>query len=87
MSKSPRCSRGSLTGSGRTGTSTVPTTRDISPAYVTIGAPPFDASAEPSPATIDDEHDAKLAFACADLASSLDSDRFRAAAVVYAPTR
>ena len=56
-------------------------------AYVTIGAPRFDASAEPSPATIDDEHDAKLAFACAELAGSLDSDRFRAAARVYAPTR
>lgn len=54
-------------------------------AYVTIGAPRFDAFAEASPATIDDEHDAKLAFACADLARSLDSERFREAARVYAP--
>ena len=52
-------------------------------AYVTVGAPRFDAAAEPRPATIDDEHDAKLAFACKDLARSLDSVAFERAAETY----
>jgi len=52
-------------------------------AYVTVGAPKFDPAAEPRPATIDDEHDAKLAFACAELARSLGSKAFERAAVTY----
>ena len=52
-------------------------------AYVTVGTPRFDPAAEPRPATIDDEHDAKLAFACADLARSLGSKAFERAAQTY----
>ena len=54
-------------------------------AYLTIGAPPFDATASPRAVPIDDEHDAKLAFSCGELARSLGSKRFREAAEIYAP--
>ena len=56
-------------------------------AYITVGAPRFDPAAEPRPATIDDEHDAKLAFACADLARSLGSRAFERAAETYGDGR
>ncbi|MDE0177289.1 MAG: questin oxidase family protein [Gammaproteobacteria bacterium] len=54
-------------------------------AYVTIGAPPFDAQATPTPTRIDDEHDAKMAFSCLDQARRLCSRRFEEAATIYAP--
>lgn len=47
------------------------------------GAPPYEAGAEPGPAAVDDEHDVKLAFTCADQAVRLGSERYRAAADVY----
>lgn len=53
-------------------------------AYVTIGAPRFDSTARPTPASVDDEHDAKLAFTCMDQARLLDSGRYRDACSVYA---
>ncbi|MCY3811986.1 MAG: questin oxidase family protein [Gammaproteobacteria bacterium] len=56
-------------------------------AYVTVGAPRYDPAAEPRPASIDDEHDAKLAFACADLARSLGSKAFKRAAQTYGDVR
>lgn len=56
-------------------------------AYITVGAPRFDPAAEPRPASIDDEHDAKLAFACADLARSLGSKAFEKAAQTYGDVR
>ena len=56
-------------------------------AYVTVGAPSFDPVAEPRPASIDDEHDAKLAFACADLARSLGSNAFERAAQTHGVVR
>ena len=56
-------------------------------AYITVGAPLFDPAAEPRPASIDDEHDAKLAFACADLARSLGSKAFESAAQTYGDVR
>ena len=56
-------------------------------AYITVGAPRFDPAAEPRPATMDDEHDAKLAFACTDLARSLGSKAFETAAQTYGDVR
>lgn len=53
-------------------------------AYMTIGAPRFDPVARPTPARVDDEHDAKLAFTCMDQARLLDSGRYRDACAVYA---
>ena len=56
-------------------------------AYVTIGAPRFDPGAGPAPASVDDEHDAKLAFTCMDQARLLDSSRYRDASAVYGDVR
>ena len=56
-------------------------------AYLTIGAPRFDPQARPTPVGIDDEHDAKLAFTCADQAALLGSAHFRRASEVYAPAQ
>ena len=42
-----------------------------------IGAPRFDPIARPTPASVDDEHDAKLAFTCMEQARLLDSGRYR----------
>lgn len=56
-------------------------------AYVTIGAPRFDLNARPTPANVDDEHDAKLAFTCMEQARLLDSGRYRDACGVYRPRR
>ena len=53
-------------------------------AYLAIGAPPFDSEARPTPARIDDEHDAKMAFTCLDQARRLSSRRFEEAASIYA---
>ena len=53
-------------------------------AYLAIGAPPFDREARPTPARIDDEHDAKMAFTCLDQARRLGSRRFDEAASIYA---
>lgn len=52
-------------------------------AYLTIGAPRFEADAKPTPTHIDDEHDAKLAFSLLDQARRLGSERFAEAAAVY----
>lgn len=52
-------------------------------AYVTIGAPGFDRTASPTPANVDDEHDAKLAFTCVEQARLLDSGRYRMACAAY----
>ena len=52
-------------------------------AYLTIGAPRFDLRAPPTPTSIDDEHDAKVAFSCLDQARRLPSRRFHEAATVY----
>lgn len=52
-------------------------------AYLTIGAPSFDQAASPTPTTIDDEHDAKLAFTCHDQAGRLASTHFAKAAATY----
>ena len=53
-------------------------------AYLAIGAPSFDHEARPTPARIDDEHDAKMAFTCLDQARRLRSRRFDEAASIYA---
>ncbi|MDE0350597.1 MAG: questin oxidase family protein [Gammaproteobacteria bacterium] len=53
-------------------------------AYATIGAPRFDRAARPAPASVDDEHDAKLAFTCIEQSRLLDSGPYRDAAAVYA---
>ena len=41
----------------------------------------------PSPATIDDEHDTKLAFTCVDQAEAFNSPAFDAAVEVYSSAR
>lgn len=56
-------------------------------AYLTIGAPPFDRQARASATSIDDEHDAKMAYSCIDQARDLRSARFEEAAAVYAGFR
>lgn len=56
-------------------------------AYMTIGAPRFDPIARPTPASVDDEHDAKLAFTCMEQARLLDSARYRDASRVCGPRR
>ena len=54
-------------------------------AYATVGAPRFDPIARPTPTSVDDEHDAKLAFTCREQARLLDSGRYRDACGVYRP--
>ena len=49
-------------------------------AHLTIGSPNFDQAASPTPTSIDDEHDAKLAFTCHDQAGRLASTHFAEAA-------
>jgi hypothetical protein len=57
----------------------------IAAGYLAIGAPTFERGAPLRPAQIDDEHDTKLAFSCADLAGRFDSPVFREATRVYRP--
>lgn len=51
--------------------------------YLAAGAPAFGGDAPAQAWRIDDEHDAKLAFSCSELASLLDSERFRQAAALH----
>ncbi len=51
--------------------------------YLAAGAPAFNPDAEPRLWPIDDEHDAKLAFSCWELARMLDGQRFWEAAALH----
>ena len=51
--------------------------------YLAAGAPAFSADAPPRAWPMDEEHHAKLAFSCAELAKLLDSERFRQAAAMH----
>ena len=51
--------------------------------YLAAGAPAFRDDAPAHAWPIDDEHDAKLAFSCSELANLLDSERFRQAAALH----
>ena len=58
----------------------------IAAGLLAIGAPAFERDTPTTPATIDDEHDTKLTFACADLAEMLANERLhRAAAILRTP--